>query len=234
MLLPAENPGPMTGRGQQHLPPGRLGRPCRTHRRRRGRGTTSRRHRRSAEDRRRSAGRRLRDARPCRSCVGCGIVGATASGCALPQIPMARRRRPIRRRVAPVEGRRSSEGRRRNADRRAHARPLTRSRRVLARDDRYDVSRAISWSPAAAWRSRRAAAGISREYLASLERVRALDPLRLLPAHGPEITDPESASSTVISSTGGCASGRCWRHWRRAEIPCSRSRNLSMMDLPRR
>jgi glyoxylase-like metal-dependent hydrolase (beta-lactamase superfamily II) len=33
--------------------------------------------------------------------------------------------------------------------------------------------------------------GSLREYLASLERIRALQPRRLLPAHGPVVTDPQ-------------------------------------------
>jgi len=36
------------------------------------------------------------------------------------------------------------------------------------------------------------------EYLDSLERVRALSPKRLLPAHGPEVTDPELVLATHV------------------------------------
>jgi len=37
------------------------------------------------------------------------------------------------------------------------------------------------------------------QYLASLERLLALDPLRLLPAHGPAIDDPQTVISSYIS-----------------------------------
>ena len=46
------------------------------------------------------------------------------------------------------------------------------------------------------------------DYLASLERVRALQPARLLPAHGPVIDDPDDRAASDTSSIGASARSR--------------------------
>jgi glyoxylase-like metal-dependent hydrolase (beta-lactamase superfamily II) len=40
--------------------------------------------------------------------------------------------------------------------------------------------------------------GDLQQYLQSLERIRALKPRRLLPAHGPEVTDPEALLTSYL------------------------------------
>ena len=48
------------------------------------------------------------------------------------------------------------------------------------------------------------------DYLASLERVLALEPARLLPAHGPVIDDAGEAVAALHRATAGSARSRSW------------------------
>ncbi len=72
------------------------------------------------------------------------------------------------------------------------------------------------------------------QYLASLERLVALEPRTLLPAHGPAHRRPGRGPHGPTRLTAACVSARCWmrsipaaRRWRRLPNP-------SMMDWTRR
>ena len=75
--------------------------------------------------------------------------------------------------------------------------------------------------------------GNLEDYLASLERLIALRPRTLFPAHGPVIADP-LACCPAMSSTGGCGSVRSSARSATAIRPCPRSPNPSMMVSIRR
>ena len=124
--------------------------------------------------------------------------GAAAIGGAHPQARFRKYPWPDQDASYPVgwrdSGRRRSSdcGRCQRPDGGAHARAFTRSPGVLARAERRPCSPAISSYSGSSVMIHSSGGGDLQQYLQSLERVRALEPRRLLPAHGPEVTDPEA------------------------------------------
>ena len=72
------------------------------------------------------------------------------------------------------------------------------------------------------------------QYLAALDRLRALAPRRLLPAHGPVIDDPAAVLTATPRASPDAGTAGAGRARRRPRHRAARSPNPSMMVSPRR
>ena len=173
---------------------------------------------------------RARHPRARRPCGGAPALAAAPSRMRRFASIRGRARTASRRHVAPLAT--ATVDRRRRLARAAHARSRA-GPPAFWHEAAGRSSPAISSSQAAASMIHWSRGGDLRQYLASLERVLALEPARLLPAHGPAIDDPDAAADAHIEHRLG-ASGRCSPRWPTAATPCRRSPNPSIMDSPRR